>query len=344
MQTKHKENQKTDTNRKLGCGLAYLVPKIKEHYANENKRYNQLPTRLIGDQAISLARYGYRLVDGLDHDESTEQHLRTLALGRLVLYLRHACILFSKVSATKADLIELKNCCELYFNLYCLFFPSYVNVTVWTIGYAIPYHALKLHEKYGVGYGIISLQAKESKHSGVKSDLSLSNRSNATDERGKWWQVMRANYVRSFYLPEYHPMPSSYSSHFKSRVPPHCVLHGYCICGRKKEDKESESCPKCDESIIVIPCAEKRELSVEVQNALKQYSCRKCGKRFSDEASMETHMDIHKTKAQLNSIKKNPKGMNVKELKAELNARNLSTTGNKDVLVRRLEGVIADEL
>ena len=85
---------------------------------------------------------------------------------------------------------------------------------MWTIAYAIPYHAQMLYEKYAVGYGIISLQAKEAKHAGVKADLSLSNRSNATDGKGKWWQVMRSNYIRNFYIPEYHPMPSSYTSHY----------------------------------------------------------------------------------------------------------------------------------
>ena len=99
---------------KHGCGLRYLVPTIKEHYSDEKKRYNKLPSRLIGDQAISLARYGYRLVDGLESDES--QHLRTLVLGRIILYLRNACRLFNKVSTTRAELLKLKEWCELYFH------------------------------------------------------------------------------------------------------------------------------------------------------------------------------------------------------------------------------------
>ena len=118
--------------------------------------------------------------------------MRTLALGTrmIVLYLRQACTLFNKVSINKAKLLELKEYCQLYFNLFCLFFPNYVNVTTWTVAFTIPYHVLMLFEKYGTGYGIISLQAKEAKHSGVKSDLALSNRSNKADETGKWWQVM----------------------------------------------------------------------------------------------------------------------------------------------------------
>ena len=46
-----------------------------------------------------------------------------------------------------------------------------MNVTTWTVGYAIPYHANLLFKLYKVGYGILSLQAKEAKHSGVKDDL-----------------------------------------------------------------------------------------------------------------------------------------------------------------------------
>lgn len=109
-----------------------------------------LPMRLIGDQAISLARYGFRLIDGLEcDDESPAQHMRTLALGTrtIVLYLRQACTLFKKVSINKAELLELKEYCQLYFNLFCLFFPNYVNVTTWTVAFTIPYHVLMLFEK-----------------------------------------------------------------------------------------------------------------------------------------------------------------------------------------------------
>ena len=107
--------------------ILYLVPFVKDYYADENKRNNQLPTRLIGDQAISLSRYGYRLADGLESaNESPTQHLRTMVLGRIVLFLRQACTLFNKVSTNRAELLELKECCQLYFNLFRLFFPNYV--------------------------------------------------------------------------------------------------------------------------------------------------------------------------------------------------------------------------
>ena len=54
-------------------------------------------------------------------------------------------------------------------------------MTVWTVAYALPFHARKLYEEYGIDFGILSLQAKESKHAGLKAELSLTNRSRKSD-------------------------------------------------------------------------------------------------------------------------------------------------------------------
>ena len=72
-------------------------------------------------------------------------------------------------------------------SLFFFFFPSSVNVTTWTVGYAIPYYANLLFTRYRVAYGIVSLQAKEVLHSGVKGDLTLTNQSKISPTTGKWW-------------------------------------------------------------------------------------------------------------------------------------------------------------
>ena len=215
---------------------------------------------MIGDQAIAPGRYGYHLVDNLKcDDESPSQQLKRLALSRLILYLRDACTSFNKVSTTPTELSELDENCKLYFNLLCLFFPGNVNVTCWTVAYGIPYKAAKLYEMYKVGYGIISQQAKEAKHSGVKNDLALSNRSTKLDSSCKWWQVIRANYVQSIYLPEHQPMPCTYKSHFKSRVPPHCKFPDSCNCGWKKPT--TSGLVECCE---IVKCAKDQALSPKI--------------------------------------------------------------------------------
>ena len=112
---------------------------------------------------------------------------------------------------------------------------------------------------YKVGYGIISQQAKEAKHSGVKNDLALSNRSTKLDSSCKWWQVIRANYVQSIYLPEHQPMPCTYKSHFKSRVPPHCKFPDSCNCGWKKPT--TSGLVECCE---IVKCAKDQALSPKI--------------------------------------------------------------------------------
>ena len=71
-------------------------------------------------------------------------------------YLRDSGGLFNRTETNSAQLAELKEACEMYFNLIALFFPSSINVTTWTVGYAIPYHAQLLFEKHKVGYGILT--------------------------------------------------------------------------------------------------------------------------------------------------------------------------------------------
>lgn len=208
------------------------------------------------------------------------------------------------------------------------------------MGCAIPYHARKLYEGYKVGFGMLSLLAKESKHAGLKRELMLTNRSTKSSTGGKWWQIMRSNYVRSFYLPEHQPAPPTYTSHFKSRTPPHCELACYCDCGRWK-DVENLYCAVCNDSLLILDCAQQHKLLPAVIAVLKPILCSQCDKRFADPDSLESHSVVHKTTGQRpKSQKLIPKTMSVEELKKTLKDRGLSTSGRKDILVRRLEGAL----
>ena len=73
-----------------------------------------------------------------------------------------------------------------------------------------------------------------SKHAVLKRELSLTNRSKYHSSSGKWWQVMKSDYIRSCFLPEHQPSPPSCASHFKSRAPSHSGSSYFCDCGRKK--------------------------------------------------------------------------------------------------------------
>ena len=303
-----------------------MANKIKEHFESEKDKHNSFTFRLIGTQAISLAKYGYRLVDILaGEEESKQQMVKRFALGQITKALRDTGSLFNKIYVQQTDVDALKDCCKLYYNLMVLFFPESVNLTVWTIGCAIPYCAEKLWEKYKIGYGIVSLQAKESEHAAIKYDLSLSNRSRETNaDSGKWSQVMRSNYVRSFYLPEHQPEPILSSSHYESRIPSNVNSPTVCNCGRDK-DIGFDTCVFCVKSQDVIDCAVQGQLTESIVTILKPVQCLKCTMRFPDNATLNIHvLNVHKqSENTILSVKCDPKSMKIAELKVHLKAKGL---------------------
>ena len=104
--------------------------------------------------------------------------------------------------------MNVKSTCEMYFNLFSLFFNESCNSTVWTLGYALPYHCQLIFNEYKIGYGILSMQGKESKHSAIKQELRIgTNRSTSLQNNSKWHQIMRSSFVRNFYLPYHFPIP-----------------------------------------------------------------------------------------------------------------------------------------
>ena len=322
-----------------GCGLAFVANLIKEHYNDESMHHKTLSIRLIGEQAIQLARYSYRLVDSLKSEaESEQEELKRLALSKICQLLRDATALFNKVNVTESEV-----------NIFTLFVPEGVNITVWTVGYAIPYHADLLYSQYKVGYGIISLQAKESKHAAVKYDLMLTNRSRERSGNGKWNQVMRTNYVCAFFLPEHHPMPSTYVSHFKSRIAPNMDNVDVCSCSRSKGNSQ-EYCDVCVLAEAKLTDSVTRgNLSEEVLHILKPVVCLYCQERFADISTMEVHVkQIHQSVKAIEETRKikdklHVRSMNVPAIKAELKKRNLALSGSKEILIKRLEGALATE-
>ena len=114
----------------------------------------------------------------LGHDKETPRdRVVRLALYQMGLCLREAGSLFQQSTTDLQSIEKVDKLMREYFNLHVLFFgPKSVTVTVWTMGYALPYHMKKLYEKFKVGYGITSMQSRESENAGIKLDLAHTNR------------------------------------------------------------------------------------------------------------------------------------------------------------------------
>lgn len=87
--------------------------------------------------------------------------LHTLAFTGVKI--RDAAAIYSRVEVRKQQVEDLKNLCQNYFTANHLLLEG-VNPTVWTLGYAIPYHTNQLLEKLGFVLGLNSMQGREAKH------------------------------------------------------------------------------------------------------------------------------------------------------------------------------------
>ena len=324
---------------KGGCNLKFVASKIREHYMDKKHCFNKFPgVRLIGAQAITLARYSFRLIDSIIGDSDSKYELiRLMALSKICQTLRKIGTLMNSVSVNTESIEHLKDNCKLFSNLFALFYAEVCNSTVWTIGHSIPYHADILYKQ--VGYGILSMQGKESKHSAIKADLkNCSNRSCRQDGNGKWHQLARGSFVRDFYLAHHFPV-YIYVSHSQSRNPPIATCEqNSIICGCFRITSNEGMCDECINAIDIVNCGNNGCLSDDIVKSIKPIQCDKCKKQLPDISLMNEHNCV-----KLNSINKIsnpmiiPRNMSLSELKEELSKRGSCTQGRKNILFERLE-------
>jgi hypothetical protein len=85
------------------------------------------------------------------------------------------------------------------------------------------------------------MQGKEAKHSEIKYELKNCSNRGIEGEKNKWYQLMQASFVRTFYLPYHFPI-KTYQSHYDSRNP--TFVEGMCGCCREinMDDSYCEMC------------------------------------------------------------------------------------------------------
>ena len=84
--------------------------------------------------------------------QSTKVKLHALAFA--ALELREAAAIYSSVQVDRELVQKLFLKCSNYFNANCLFLGNAVSPTVWTVGYAVPYHCNELFDSIGYGLGL----------------------------------------------------------------------------------------------------------------------------------------------------------------------------------------------
>jgi hypothetical protein len=120
---------------------------------------------------------------------------------------------------------ELKECCKRYFNAYSILLGN-ITPTVWTIGYAVPYHTELLFKNLGVvGLGGNTMQGREAKH------VRISDYSKHSTLKTRWKLVMRHDFISNVWLRTHNALKSSYKKYKYVYVPPEVDLPQFCQCG-----------------------------------------------------------------------------------------------------------------
>lgn len=117
-------------------------------------------------------------------------------------------------------------------------------------------------------------------------------------------------------------------------------------CGRSFN--EHTICTFYPEAEVVLKCAKAMELDEEVQAFLKPPQCGTCQSRVPDSVTLQSHVKSHHAwQNQVTGAERasmiHPTSMKVNELKKELKARGASLSGNKYLLIKRLEGLLSSE-
>ena len=145
-----------------------LARKVKNWLDETQKKGKDLQYRFTGKDLRLLCHNFMRLIRWLS-GESESEHQRTtlLVLAYLGLRLRDCVSLFSRFEISVEQLTQLSVAACEYYRVNALFLSS-VNPAVWTIGHIIPARTKDVHEKYGQGLGIVTMEGREAKHIALK--------------------------------------------------------------------------------------------------------------------------------------------------------------------------------
>ena len=206
-------------------------------------RTNEFSYRFTGkDTKLFCHKFMY-LVKALDFEGQTPcQKMFVYVYAYVGVQLRDATSLFSRVSPPPNYLSSLKESCRNYFNSVCLFFSSRVTPTVWTIGYAIPYHAKIVFDKFAFGLGINTMQGREAKHTMISKFASHST------PGLRWRLIFRHEFISTIWLRSKDPRAIRFTHQQVNYLPQFVTSDDYCYCGLPKKP-DIEKCGICSDAM-----------------------------------------------------------------------------------------------
>ena len=214
--------------RALYCkvGARKLHYHLAKWYTEKSKNDHLPLTRFTGEESQKFSLHFMELLK-IFEGGSKQVQFQVCVQAFIGLKLRQCVSLFSRFDVCEEQLFRLREVCQQYFNAYALF--RKVNLTVWTVGYAIPYYTEKLFKLYGYGLGLAGMQGREAKHQQLHSYL---DHSVGASLEQRWKIVFRHEFVELIWLRMHQPTTDTYKHRedYKS-YEKYEDKAGYCPCG-----------------------------------------------------------------------------------------------------------------
>lgn len=247
---------------KLKCKKMYN--KILRWF-KEKRKSSASEFRFTGEETKKFCDGFMYLIQAQIEEGNIEQakSFFVLSLGRMGLHLRNSLSLASRVSnISSSDLPNLEQDCRQYFNLTSLFHSA--NLSVWAMGYCVPFHTKQLFEDLGVGLGINSMQGRESKHQQLASFASFSL------VKHRWSKVFRHEHMSNIWIRQQNPFHDTYKKCKDTYVPKRCSTAGYCSCGMPLSTASACMYCSCEISKEIIACGSAGKLTVKMKKILAE--------------------------------------------------------------------------
>lgn len=221
-------------------GATRLYKKVKKWCSQGRK--GTLSYRFTGKETKKMCQKFASILEAISRDDDTpQQQLQISSFAFIGLLIRDAISRFSRVTITDGVLQEIKDSCKRYFNA-CSLLLDTVTPTIWTIGYAIPYHTDLLYRKLGVGLGINTMQGREAKH------VRISQYAKHATLSTRWNLVFRHDFISTVWLRTHDPTSFVYHKSSEVYVPKEIEQSDVCYCGLHKECT-AEKCPLCSSQL-----------------------------------------------------------------------------------------------
>lgn len=135
-------------------------------------------------------------------------------------------------------LLVLEKSCTEYFACSSLFLGN-VTLSMWTVGFCVPYYSSILFKRFGVGLGINTMKGREAKHQ------RLANYANFALPKERWEKVFMHEHMSLIWLRQQNPYLIRYHKSKETYIPNWCTLAGFCYCGLALSPQDGK-CTYCD--------------------------------------------------------------------------------------------------